>query len=183
MLQLDPQSLEFEEAVKAEISNNLELLGLVGIVDPPREEIPEVIRTLRDAGIRVYMVTGDFKLTAQAIAAKCGIVTWPMNLVDNVSCLSGNPSVNPSAVDLPGVDKDHIADHASRKAIVIDGSELSALTEPEWDVLCSYDEVVFARTTPEQKLRIVKELQARGETVGSKSATLWQKLADAYSFQ
>ena len=47
----------------------LAAVGLVGIVDPPRPEIPEVVRTLRGAGIRVFMVTGDFKLTAGAIAA------------------------------------------------------------------------------------------------------------------
>jgi sodium/potassium-transporting ATPase subunit alpha len=168
MLQLDSQSVEFEDAVKTEISSNLELLGLVGIVDPPREEIPDVIRTLRTAGIRVNMVTGDFKLTAQAIAAKCGIITWPVNLLDGASDLSRNCSLNPSAVDLPKDKDGSTAANPSRRAIVIDGAELSALTESEWDVLCTYDEIVFARTTPEQKLRIVKELQRRGETVGSK---------------
>lgn len=178
ILYLDPQSIEFEDAVKTEISNNLELLSLVGVVDPPREEIPEVIRTLRTAGIRVHMVTGDFKLTAQAIAAKCGIITWPVNLLDGASDLSRNSSLNPSTVDLPKGKNGCSADHPSRKAIVIDGAELSALTESEWDVLCSYDEIVFARTTPEQKLRIVKELQARGETVGSKFV---MTLLDAYT--
>jgi sodium/potassium-transporting ATPase subunit alpha len=49
--------------------------------------------------------------------------------------------------------------------IVITGAELETLSE-EQDVLCSYHEVVFARTTPEQKLRIVRALQARGGVVG-----------------
>ena len=50
-------------------------------------------------------------------------------------------------------------------AIVISGPELADLSDPDWDRLCSYDEIVFARTTPEQKLRIVKEFQARDNIV------------------
>ena len=164
VLKLDPLSIEFEDAVKAEMLNNLELLGLVGIVDPPRDEIPEVIRTLRNAGIRVHMVTGDFKLTAQAIAAKCGIISSSVEHLHSAADLSTISPASASALDLQE-DKDS-TEASSRKAIVIDGSELSSLVKAEWDVLCKCDEIVFARTTPEQKLRIVKELQARGATVG-----------------
>jgi sodium/potassium-transporting ATPase subunit alpha len=52
------------------------------------------------------------------------------------------------------------------RAIAISGEELKGLDESQWSRLCAYDEIVFARTTPEQKLRIVKELQSRGEIVG-----------------
>lgn len=168
---LDPQSLEFEDAIKLEITRGLELLGLVGIVDPPRDEIPDVIQTLRTAGIRVHMVTGDFTLTAQAIAAKCGIITSPPAMLDSMSDLSQLSSACPSVVDLQTDTKKGVIEKriASKKSIVIDGAELSELNKQQWDSLCRYEEIVFARTTPEQKLRIVKELQARGETVGSKS--------------
>jgi magnesium-transporting ATPase (P-type) len=47
---------------------NLTLIGLVGIRDPPRPDVPTAIDVIRRAGVRVFMVTGDFKLTAVAIA-------------------------------------------------------------------------------------------------------------------
>ena len=52
------------------------------------------------------------------------------------------------------------------KSITLSGPELTTLDEAQWHQLCRYDEIVFARTTPEQKLRIVKELQARDNIVG-----------------
>lgn len=52
-------------------------------------------------------------------------------------------------------------------AIVLSGPELISLKDSQWDSLCRYDEIVFARTIPEQKLRIVKEFRARDEIVGS----------------
>ncbi|KAI5284736.1 hypothetical protein KEM54_001110, partial [Ascosphaera aggregata] len=51
----------------------LTFVGIVGLIDPVRDEIPDVVDILRGAGIRIMMVTGDFKLTAQAIAMDCGI--------------------------------------------------------------------------------------------------------------
>jgi sodium/potassium-transporting ATPase subunit alpha len=148
------QTPEFEDKIMEESRGQLELIGIVGIVDPPRDEIPEVIRTLRGAGIKVHMVTGDFKLTAQAIAAECGIITVPQDAVEGASALSyASPS-------------DFMPEASGTRAIAISGDELKSLDESQWSRLCAYDEIVFARTTPEQKLRIVKELQSRGEIVG-----------------
>lgn len=161
--QLDAHSLsfpidsqEFEDAIIYESTRGLELVGLLAIVDPPKEEIPEVVRILRGAGIKVHMVTGDFKLTAQAIATECGIITVPADAVEDASALS---LLEVSDV-IPGTP-------ATCRAIALSGEELKGLDESQWDKLCKYDEIVFARTTPEQKLKIVKELQARGEIVGS----------------
>lgn len=165
---LSTATREYEQALLEECTQGLELIGLVGIVDPPRQEIPEVVRTLRGAGIKIHMVTGDFKLTAQAIAAECGIITPPSNFVHDISALtdgSGTPSSTES-------EKHHGAGSittGNTRAIVLSGPELATLDDDQWDVLCRYDEIVFARTTPEQKLRIVKEFQARDEIVGSKS--------------
>ena len=148
-------------------NDGLELVGLVGIVDPPREEIPEVVCTLRRAGVKIYMVTGDFKLTAQAIAAECGIITNPADLVHDVSALSegraGQSIAHPD--NLPSAETSVTS---NTRSIVLSGPELTNLDEEQWDTLCQYDEIVFARTTPEQKLKIVEELQARDETIGSK---------------
>ena len=74
-ISFDPTSREYEAEVLENSKGGLVLVGLTGIVDPPRPEIPEVVATLRRAGIRIFMVTGDFGLTALAIARQCGIVT------------------------------------------------------------------------------------------------------------
>ena len=57
-------------------------------------------------------------------------------------------------------------DNAAPQSIVITGAELETLTKEQEDVLCAYQEIVFARTTPEQKLRIVRSMQSRGGVVG-----------------
>lgn len=51
-------------------------------------------------------------------------------------------------------------------AITLSGSELMSLNDHQWEQLCQYQEIVFWRTTPEQKLRIVREFRARDEIVG-----------------
>ena len=58
-------SHDMETAVLEHSTGNLTLVGLVSIVDPPREEIPEVVRTLRDAGIRIFMVNPCTLATAR----------------------------------------------------------------------------------------------------------------------
>ena len=58
------------------------------------------------------------------------------------------------------------APQVAHTSIVLSGPELITLNESQWRQLCRYDEIVFARTTPEQKLRIVKELQALDNIVG-----------------
>ncbi|KAJ4865636.1 e1-E2 ATPase domain-containing protein [Trichoderma breve] len=74
-IQSNPEDNSFEKEALELARTGLTLIGLVGIVDPPREEVPGVIETLHRAGIRTAMVTGDFQLTAQAIARSCGIIS------------------------------------------------------------------------------------------------------------
>jgi len=67
-LKTEQQNLNFED-----IENHLTLLGVVGIIDPPREEAIQAVRACQSAGIRVKMITGDHAITARAIGAQMGI--------------------------------------------------------------------------------------------------------------
>lgn len=150
-----PYTAAFGDEVLA-AADGMCVVSLVGIVDPPREEIPGVIATLRNAGIKIFMVTGDFKLTAQAIGRACGILTVPQRLVDDFTALDRRSDTEVDNSDaappkLPSV----------KGAIVLEGSELISLDDAQWNQLAQYKEIIFARTTPEQKLRIVKEFQKR----------------------
>ncbi|KAK4549384.1 hypothetical protein LTR36_006381 [Oleoguttula mirabilis] len=163
-LQFQPteQPREYEREIMGLALSELVLVGLVAIVDPPRAEIPEVVRTLRGAGIRVFMVTGDYKLTAAAIAAECGIITHAPKDIDDVTNLAFDDGYLKAA----GIEEKRSTDSTLTRSIVLSGADIETLDKSQWNMLCNYDEVVFARTTPEHKLRIVKELQARDLVVG-----------------
>jgi magnesium-transporting ATPase (P-type) len=115
----DQRHLDFNH-----VSGGLTLLGLLGLIDPPRQEAIEAVRACTDAGIRVKMITGDHALTASAIGAAIG--------------LGGGRA-------LTGRDLDRLDDAALRTA--------------------AFETDIFARTTPEHKLRLVQALQADGATI------------------
>jgi sodium/potassium-transporting ATPase subunit alpha len=102
-------------------------LGLVGMLDPPRPEITDAVDKCRSAGIRVFMITGDYHTTAESIARQVGLFTGDGQ--------------------------------------VVVGEKLLQMNEQELSVLLDGRELVFARTTPLQKLQIVKALQKKGEIV------------------
>ena len=164
-IQSNPSDSRYESELAKRAKKDLTLIGLIGIVDPPRDEIPDVVRTLRGAGIRIFMVTGDFALTAQAIAAECGIISNTADRVDNVDALFSLDKPNEVHQVAPKDDSKE-SDEARPSSIVISGPELITLNDAQWSQLCEYDEIVFARTTPDQKLRIVRQLQGRDEIVG-----------------
>ena len=115
-----------------------------------------VVSILRGAGIRIFMVTGDFALTAQAIAAECGIITNPPNMIKGISALSRDDALSTSdSADEDNREKGVNGTHDSHTctSIVLSGPELITLNENQWEQLCKYDEIVFARTTPEQKVK------------------------------
>ncbi|UPL02021.1 hypothetical protein LCI18_012955 [Fusarium solani-melongenae] len=149
----DTSSPEFETQMMHELQSELTLVSLLAMIDPPRPEMPGVIATLRGAGIRAFMVTGDFGLTALAIARQCGMVT--AQVVHDASSL----------VRFPTEGEDH-SKPPRDAALLLSGSDLMSLNEHQWEQLCKYNEIVFSRTTPDQKLRIVREFQARKQIVG-----------------
>jgi sodium/potassium-transporting ATPase subunit alpha len=148
-----PGSNDFSDEIMESGVQDLTVLGIFGIVDPPREETASTVAACRRAGIRFFMVTGDFGLTAAAIAHEIGIYDGeaePDTVEDLMDGL--DPSME---IKIP----------KSRHSLLLEGPNLSSLTTENWETVCGYDEIVFARTTPEQKLRIVKELQARDYVV------------------
>ncbi len=117
----------FDDFRAEAVERDLVLLGLLGMLDPPRPEVAQAVATCRSAGIRTIMVTGDYGLTAESIARRIGIVVRPLPRL------------------VTGAD--------------LDGMDASALAE----VL--QEEVIFARVSPDHKLRIVAALQALGHVV------------------
>lgn len=130
---------------------DLTISGLVGIMDPPRPEIIKTVADCRSAGARFFMITGDFGLTAAAIARQVGIFTTKRD-PDNFENIV-NSNIDPSELEnVTG-------------SLLLTGRDLLKLGDREWDQVCRYEEIVFARTSPEQKLQIVKELQKRDQVV------------------
>ncbi|BBK44749.1 cation-transporting P-type ATPase [Allostella vacuolata] len=109
----------------ADVEQGLVLLGIVGLIDPPRPEAIAAVAECRQAGIRVKMITGDHAATARAIASQLGLARDPRTVT---------------------------------------GQELDGLDAAAFD-RTARDAVVFARTSPEHKLRLVESLQADGSVI------------------
>lgn len=129
--------------------NGLVFVGLASLLDPPRETVPAAIQRCKVAGIKVMMVTGDHPITAKAIAKKVGIITH--DTIEDI---------------MQRENKDRLEIDESRvKAVVIHGNKIGELTEDDWDRILSKPQIVFARTSPQQKSIIVEQCQRRGEVV------------------
>lgn len=135
----------------------LTLVGLVSLKDPPREGVEHAVQKVRNAGLRVIMVTGDHPGTAESIAKQVGIISMPRGSLE----MDGD-KYEPCT---PSKNGDTSKNAKVQKSLVIRGAEISNFGPTDWDLLLCYEEIVFARTSPEQKLVIVKELQKQGEVV------------------
>jgi sodium/potassium-transporting ATPase subunit alpha len=125
-------------------------LGLISLEDPPKHGVREAIGTLRLAGIRVMMVTGDHPKTAEAIARKINLMIGDTK--ETLSVKTGRP--------IEQIYDDEIS------AVVIHGDDIDSLEGWQWDLIFEKQEIVFARTSPQHKLEIVKRAQALGHIVG-----------------
>merc|ERR1712136_395032 len=132
--------------------SGLRFVGLMSMIDPPRSAVPDAVSKCRSAGIKVIMVTGDHPITAKAIARSVGIISDDSETVEEIAEQRGVPvsKVNPR----------------DAKAAVIHGGALRDLSETELDAFLMYhSEIVFARTSPQQKLIIVEGCQRAGAIV------------------
>ncbi|KAJ3019530.1 hypothetical protein HKX48_002007 [Thoreauomyces humboldtii] len=125
-------------------------VGLVSLEDPPKHGVREAIGHCRGAGIKVMMVTGDHPLTAEAIGRKINLMLLPTKELYAKQNKRPIESVQESEIH----------------AIVIHGERIATLTDAEWDNIFSKEEIIFARTSPKNKLEIVRRAQGLGHIVG-----------------
>jgi len=134
----------------------LVFLGMMALVDPPREAVPGAVAKCKTAGIKVIMVTGDHPGTAKAIAYKVGIL-WGPTKEDLIKANEDNRAS-------PG-DPDY-QDPDLAQAIVAPGWEISDdMGHDKWNAILEHPQIVFARTSPQQKLVIVGHCQRLGHIV------------------
>merc|ERR1712198_350008 len=130
----------------------LRFVGLMSMIDPPRAAVPDAVSKCRSAGIKVIMVTGDHPITAKAIAKSVGIISEGTETVEDIA-----ERLN---IDVSKVN------HRDARAAVVHGGELKDMSEKQLDELLMYHtEIVFARTSPQQKLIIVEGCQRMGAIV------------------
>jgi sodium/potassium-transporting ATPase subunit alpha len=134
----------------------LVFLGLMALVDPPREAVPGAVAKCKTAGIKVIMVTGDHPGTAKAIAYKVGILWSPT--AKDIEAKNAENGVAPGDVGYEDPD--------GALAIVCPGWEFSDdMGDDKWDKILEHPQIVFARTSPQQKLVIVSNCQRLGHVV------------------
>jgi magnesium-transporting ATPase (P-type) len=131
-----------EDLSPGAVESDLQLLGLVGMLDPPRAEVPDAVARCRRAGIRVIMVTGDSGWTAEAVARRIGLVGETVRVV------------GPEAEV-----------HGRREVQVIGPRTLDGMDDATLSRMLAEHDVIFARIQPEQKLRLARVLRESGEVV------------------
>ena len=146
----------------------LVFLGLLGLHDPPREGALSTVRTLRDGGVRVCMITGDGEATALAIATQLGLIDEHDNTTRESSSntLSSTTSGETSKLLDLELGAKHEIPIASLSAAgyAVSGTEVEAMSEASLAERLA-TAIVFYRTTPKHKMKIVHAFQRRGLVV------------------
>ncbi|KAB5532850.1 hypothetical protein PHYPO_G00124900 [Pangasianodon hypophthalmus] len=147
-----PRGYSFDTDEMNFTTSGLCFAGLISMIDPPRATVPDAVMKCRTAGIRVVMVTGDHPITAKAIAANVGIISEGSETVEDIATRLRIPVEQVKKRDA--------------RACVINGGQLKDMTSDELDeALRNHPEMVFARTSPQQKLIIVESCQRLGSIV------------------
>lgn len=147
-----PLGYKFNEEESNFPLDGLRFVGLVSMIDPPRAAVPDAVAKCRSAGIKVFMVTGDHPITAKAIARAVGIISPGSYTMEELTT-----RMRCKVEDI---------DPRLAKAAVIHGGQLKDMTDADLDsVLRDHSEIVFARTSPQQKLIIVEGCQRAGAVV------------------
>ncbi|KAJ8268539.1 hypothetical protein COCON_G00137110 [Conger conger] len=153
-----PRGFEFDCDDPNFPTEQLCFLGLISMIDPPRAAVPDAVGKCRSAGIKVIMVTGDHPITAKAIAKGVGIISEGNETVEDIAERLNIPlgQVNPR----------YYLSRRRRVSCVVHGSDLKEMSaEYLDDLLKNHTEIVFARTSPQQKLIIVEGCQRQGAIV------------------
>ena len=165
----------------------LHFCGLFAMIDPERPQVPGAVEKCKAAGIRVIMVTGDHPETAQAIGRKVGII-WgdperggrvdgpatekEYEEFNRLHGLNGPGDVKDCVITHKDGTKETLknvrwADPRLAPAVVVPGWEIKGNEDNKefWADVLSHTQIVFARTSPQQKLVIVENCQNTGEIV------------------
>ncbi|XP_008590050.1 PREDICTED: potassium-transporting ATPase alpha chain 2 [Galeopterus variegatus] len=147
-----PENYSFDVDTMNFPTSNFCFVGLLSMIDPPRSTVPDAVTKCRSAGIKVIMVTGDHPITAKAIAKSVGIISAGSETVEDIASRLN--------VAVERVNK------RDARATVVTGMELKDMSPEQLDeVLTNYSEIVFARTSPQQKLIIVEGCQRQDAVV------------------
>ncbi|MHB1275252.1 MAG: cation-translocating P-type ATPase, partial [Candidatus Humimicrobiaceae bacterium] len=118
----------FKEEYNVEnVEKDLTFLGLVAMIDPPRPQVEVAVQECFKAGIKVIMITGDYGLTADAIARKIGIIKG--------------------------------------ESKIFVGSDIEKMSDDELREIVKLDNIIFARVSPEHKMKIAQALKKNGHIV------------------
>lgn len=147
-----PIGYQFDTEEENYPMHDLTFVGLISMIDPPRAAVPDAVAKCRSAGIKVIMVTGDHPITAHAISKSVGIISPENETVDDIA----------KRLNIP-VEKVNKRD---AQAAVVHGSMIKDMTNEDIDeIIMHHKEIVFARTSPQQKLIIVEGCQRAGQIV------------------